>query len=440
EDRYRALRQRFPEIALELDLTHRCGMQLGAVLRGEVKAVELLFGSDSSLATLYEDSLSLATMNRALAAIVSDFVTGLPVHQRVDVLEVGAGTGGASARILATLPAERSRYLFTDISPSFFEPARRRFREYGFVEYAQFDIEQGLRDPRTTSSAPSAPSSATGPAVRPGTMDVVIASNVIHATCDLQTSLQHLAAALRPGGRLFLLEATSSQLWVDLTFGLTDGWWRFTDTHVRDHALISADHWRESLTLAGFEDIEIWTPDADAEVLSRQAVISAARPRESKPVEVWLLADNNEYAAALGDHLASRSSGRVHSRSVNVRELGDEGGGAIDAANSGSLASALARGVHILECRALGGHVQPDQAGFMHLANALKGILNQVPVPGTSREVDTPGTTGANPRSVPGRYALLSDRAIQTGAGDTLANPAQALARGLFMAAAMEAP
>ena len=43
----------------------------------------------------------------------------LPDDRKLRILEVGAGTGGTTAHVLPLLPADRTEYLFTDVSPLF---------------------------------------------------------------------------------------------------------------------------------------------------------------------------------------------------------------------------------------------------------------------------------------------------------------------------------
>ena len=45
------------------------------------------------------------------------------------------------------------------------------------------------------------------------------------ATVDLRQTLEHVRQRLVPGGLLLLLEGTRPERWVDLTFGMTDGWY-----------------------------------------------------------------------------------------------------------------------------------------------------------------------------------------------------------------------
>jgi hypothetical protein len=43
--------------------------------------------------------------------------------------------------VLPQLPADRSRYVFTDLSPLFLDRARQKFAAYPFVEYRLLNIE-----------------------------------------------------------------------------------------------------------------------------------------------------------------------------------------------------------------------------------------------------------------------------------------------------------
>ena len=54
--------------------------------------------------------------------------------------------------------------------------------------------------------------------------------NVLHATADLAQTLTGLRSTLHPGGTILISECTAPQRFGDLTVGMTDGWWRYTDT------------------------------------------------------------------------------------------------------------------------------------------------------------------------------------------------------------------
>ncbi len=246
--RYEAALARFAPVDGEITTLRRCGEHLARVLRGEQDPLQLLFpgGSFAEARKLYVDSPFARTYNGAVAAWLQTAVAALPEHARLRVLEVGAGTGGTTAYVLpllARLLPGRVDYTFSDLSPLFLERAAEQFAAHRFVQYQRLDIE---RDP-----APQG--------LQPGHYDIVIAANVLHATADLGGAVAHVRSLLAPGGALLALEGTAPQRWVDLTFGLTEGWWRFTDTgRRRDHPLITRPAWLDMLQAQGFEGVDLF--------------------------------------------------------------------------------------------------------------------------------------------------------------------------------------
>src|SRR5690606_25901638 len=88
----------------------------------------------------------------------------------------------------------------------------------------------------------------------PQAFDIVIAANVLHATADLCQTLAHVKSLMAPGALLLLLEGVAPERWVDLSFGLTEGWWRFSDAALRpDYALMPRERWTAALADLGFE-------------------------------------------------------------------------------------------------------------------------------------------------------------------------------------------
>ena len=53
-----------------------------------------------------------------------------------------------------------------------------------------------------------------------GSVDVLVAANVLHATPRLRETLAHAATLLAPDGQLLLIENSGTLPWGDLTFGL----------------------------------------------------------------------------------------------------------------------------------------------------------------------------------------------------------------------------
>jgi acyl transferase domain-containing protein/NADPH:quinone reductase-like Zn-dependent oxidoreductase/acyl carrier protein len=251
-----------PEAEIELELLQRCGESLAEVLSDEQDSVSLLFpdGNMASLTRLYAESRSVGSLNTLAREAVLAAIRARP-DGVIRILEIGAGTGGMTSAVLPHLPAERVTYTFTDISRLFTTRAASRFAAYPFVTYQALDIARSLE----------------GQGIETGVFDLVIAANVLHATPDLAATLERVHALLTGDSTLILLEATGRRAWIDTIFGVTDGWWSFTDQHLRpDHPLLTSSSWEKLLSQSGFTAAaSLPGRAAQAVALSPQAVIVA---------------------------------------------------------------------------------------------------------------------------------------------------------------------
>ena len=230
QKRCASLLSQHPDCDAELTLLGRCGQHLAEVLRGECDPLQLLFpeGRLETAGKLYRDAPFSRDCNVMMRATIAAALAGLPTGRRVRILEIGAGTGGTTAHVLPILPVDRSEYVFTDVSNLFTTKAEQKFRAYPFVQYRLLDIS---RDPKEQG-------------YELHQFDLILAANVLHATPDLRETLRHVRQMLAPRGLLLLLEGTSPQRWVDLIFGLTEGWWLFSDLELRpSHPLVSRRRW-----------------------------------------------------------------------------------------------------------------------------------------------------------------------------------------------------
>jgi acyl transferase domain-containing protein/SAM-dependent methyltransferase len=232
-----------------LAYVRHCGALLGPVLRGAESPLETLFpgGSFDLAEDLYERSATMRYVNGLAAEAVASFCDTIPTGRSVRVLEVGAGTGGTTSALLAVLPACRTEYSFTDVSDFFFDRARERFAEQVAMTFGRLNVDQDLR---TQGYAP-------------GSVDVVVAANAVHASVDVRAALCRLRDLLAPGGVLILVESTTHFAWFDMTTGLIEGWQHFADNLRTEQPLLAAGAWVEALADAGFEESNFW-PDADS--------------------------------------------------------------------------------------------------------------------------------------------------------------------------------
>ena len=284
----------YPDGLVEIGLFKRSAEALADVLRGGADPLTLLFSSgEPTAADLYLKAPVARAANRMLADAIRALVARLPEGRRLRVLEIGAGTGSATASVLPELADGRFDYTYTDISAGFFAEAEARFGNEG-IEYRPLDIE---KDPVAQGFESHG-------------YDLLIASNVLHATRYLPETLGHCLDLLAPSGHLIALENLSGLGWMDLTFGQLDGWWRFADDYRPHHALANPAVWRRALGDAGFTGAEVLGPDeSETDRMPDKGVIVAQGPAQvTEPSGAWVLAaDQGGVAAGLAAELAARN-------------------------------------------------------------------------------------------------------------------------------------
>ena len=142
----------------EIGLFRRSANALPDVLRGEADALTLLFSSgEPTAADLYLKAPVARAANRLLADAIAALLAELPSGRRLRVIEVGAGTGSATASVLPELPDGGYDYVYTDISAGFFSEAESRFGgaeasiDYRGAGYREGPGGAGLRSARLRS-------------------------------------------------------------------------------------------------------------------------------------------------------------------------------------------------------------------------------------------------------------------------------------------------
>ena len=211
-------------------------------------------------------------------------------NPHLNILEIGAGTGGATLPILEALsgvgtrPPDFTNFDFTDVSPAFFEKAREKLGRWSNVlTFKKFDIEH---DPVEQG-------------YQQGSYDLIIAANVVHTTSSVKSTMERIKSLLKPGGSLILIELTVKTLALQLMFGTLPGWWngkcnvpneiqRLVSHHIAeeetraDGPLLIEEQWDDMLHDTGFtgENTFLWDmPDPENHHCS---VIVATVPVENR--------------------------------------------------------------------------------------------------------------------------------------------------------------
>ncbi|EFR01005.1 lovastatin nonaketide synthase [Nannizzia gypsea CBS 118893] len=243
---------------VEIRIAHSVGQNLLSVVRGETNSLEHLT-KDNMLEDYYRYSKNMEVANRWLGRVALQLVHRFP---SLDILEIGAGTGGATQAILRRIGHTFSSYTYTDISPGFFGQAQENFSEWtSQITFKTLDLE---KDPLSQGYTANS-------------YDVIVASMVIHATVNLEESLQRARQLLRPGGYLILLEITNTAVMqFGMIMGGLPGWWAgVNDGRVYTPCLDTAG-WDSALRKSGFSGVDTVTPDLDPVAVPLSIIVSQA--------------------------------------------------------------------------------------------------------------------------------------------------------------------
>jgi SAM-dependent methyltransferase len=258
-----AARERWPEVPELVNCLRCCGENLQAILTGEKSALEFLFpaGSFTVAEAIYERSSGWRYCNVLLATAMGVIAKGWEQDRPLRILEIGAGVGGTTKSLLPVLTTVNTEYVFTDVSKLFLSRSQKKFAEYAFVRRQIFDLE---KEPEQQGFAAES-------------FDVIAAANVLHATTDIRVTMRRVHSLLQPHGVLLLMELTENQTWLDMIYGLLEGWGRHSDDVRTDRPTLSIPQWHTLLKATGFSSMHHFPPDlADAHAISNTVLIARA--------------------------------------------------------------------------------------------------------------------------------------------------------------------
>ncbi|KAI0803710.1 hypothetical protein GGR55DRAFT_691540 [Xylaria sp. FL0064] len=242
------------------------------------KLVQVLTGQTDALGLLLEDQLLFRIYHGDEGARASQYMADYVAHltfQRpgLRILEVGAGTGGTTAKVLKACSQGNTapfcaEYMFTDISSGFFDEVRSGLLKpwAHMFSFQVFDLEQ---DPITQDFEANA-------------YDLIIAANVVHATASIRKSLRCIRKLLKPGGVLGLVELTRSLTWGGMVFGCLEGW-----------PCANAEKWDGHLRASGFSGVDLVAYDLPEPQRHSALLLSTALPE--------VIADKAQEKGAVGE-------------------------------------------------------------------------------------------------------------------------------------------
>ncbi|KAL4923067.1 type I polyketide synthase [Aspergillus undulatus] len=274
-----------------------------AVIRVYHESSALFEGQVNPLTLLMKDDLLSAVYGFKLCDFVDFFRVFAHNRPTMNVLEIGAGTGGVTATILPALRGPHGErlyksYTYTDISPGFFDSARERFSAYDGITYRALDISADVASQGFDAS-----------------YDLVIASNVLHATPDLHRTLANVKALMEPNGKLFLQELAPVTKWINFIMGTLPGWWLSIDDRPWE-PYISPERWDAELRAAGLSGTDAVVHDGqmNAHIISS---VPDNRHETNKRATILCEKDSDSLELLLTILHAEKFS-------CDVRHLGDE--------------------------------------------------------------------------------------------------------------------
>ncbi|CAI7640712.1 unnamed protein product [Penicillium glandicola] len=229
---------RYPD-DIDFKLIKSMGQAYPSIVRGESNPMEHLT-KDDMLDELYAQGLGFAMANTWTARLIKQISHR---HPRMNIIDLGAGTGGTTRMILDHLDSAFKSYTYTDVSTAFSDKAQERFSAFNNkLIFKSFDMEKEAKSQGYEECS----------------YDLVVALNVIHAAKDIGEALRHVRSLLKPGGYLVLLELTDqAPSRIGFLMGGLPGWWHGQEGGNRQWApTLSTAQWHSLLHRTGYSGID----------------------------------------------------------------------------------------------------------------------------------------------------------------------------------------
>lgn len=245
-----------------MEYLRQCILHIEEILKGKVNAVTYLFpnGALQNAEGIYQKNPISQYFNRIVAKIVKTIEK--EKEGPVNILEVGAGTGGTTDPVLEQLSGKEIRYFFTDISDFFTKEAKKRYANKSFVKYGSYNIDempqkQGMQLEK---------------------QHVILAANVLHDSKDVKKTIQYLWDMLEPEGILVIIEMTKDTGMQLISTRLIEGYSNYDDFRKKKNSpLLSGQEWMQLLKENRFSAVQLYPNDKKLDIHLGEHVILAKK-------------------------------------------------------------------------------------------------------------------------------------------------------------------
>ncbi|MEM0939717.1 MAG: amino acid adenylation domain-containing protein [Bacteroidota bacterium] len=168
------------------------------LLSGTQDPVELLFpeGNFKYAEAMYVKNAMTNYLNLAICELLVHIAkkkTG-----RFRILEIGAGIGATTRKVIEALKDYPVDYLFTDTVPAFVTNAKSNFSAATHMRFGVYDVDKDCRSQ----------------GLSPNSFDIIVAAGVLENAKNIPQALNNVKELLHPGGWFVFTEPTIEHPWI----------------------------------------------------------------------------------------------------------------------------------------------------------------------------------------------------------------------------------
>lgn len=175
--------------------------QLIQTITGEKSPVDILYpeGSFKYVEAIYNNNIFADYYNNCISKLILE-ITKSCHKKRIRILEIGAGTGFTSKRVLEMLNKHKIEYdyYFTDISNAFLARARTYLSSFSNVIYQYYDMNNNFEDYGLLQNE----------------FDIVLAVGVLENAKNIKLTLNYIKQMLGIEGWLIFTEPIIEEPWI----------------------------------------------------------------------------------------------------------------------------------------------------------------------------------------------------------------------------------